>query len=219
VTPITVDNDILFAARVELHTRVAHGRIPWVSIINDAFMKWGVCDCTVAASFLAQTSYESAGYKALVENLNYSVAGLLRSFPKKFPTRESAEAVAGHPEMIAEVIYGGRMGNGPAGSGDGWKFRGRGLIQITGRSNYSRYFNDYMRHDQVNLEDHSILEQPFFAVDSALWFFNYRHLLDPEKSSDVEYVTRRINGGLTGLEARRHLYNNVIAAFDERTSG
>lgn len=154
------------------------------------------------AHFLSQCGHESANFTILRENLNYSVNGLLAIFKKYFPTRELAEQYARKPEKIANKVYADRMANGSENSGDGWKYRGRGYIQLTGRHNYTLFGNS-IGVDIVNDPERVATEFPLL---SAGWFYhsNGIHRISDEGSSRtvIEKVTRRVNGGLNGIEDR-----------------
>lgn len=144
--------------------------------------------------FLAQCAHESGYFRRFSENLNYSLEGLLKVFPKyfKYGYRDPYE-YRNKPQRIANVVYANRMGNGDEKSGDGWKYRGRGLIQITGKNNYTKCLNDLGRTEP------EYLETPEGAVRSAIWFWK-TNLLYNEVNMNV--ITRRINGGFNGLEDR-----------------
>jgi putative chitinase len=151
------------------------------------------------AHFLAQTAHESGGFRAVVENLNYSAESLEKVFPKYFKDVD-ANDYARQPEKIANRVYGGRMGNGDESTGDGFRYRGRGLIQLTGKNNYSAMANDM----GVSVDDVvSFLETPEGACESAAWFWNKNDLNTLADSDDVVAVTKRINGGTIGLEDRQ----------------
>jgi putative chitinase len=154
------------------------------------------------AHFLAQAGHESGGFKAVNENLNYGAKGLLGIFKKYFPTPEKAALYERKPEKIANLVYGGRMGNGPEATGEGYKFRGRGYIQLTGKDNYKAF-------DAVVTEN--ILETPDLVATkypllSAAWFFhkNGLHKIADGGATDavVTSVTKRVNGGTIGLPDR-----------------
>jgi putative chitinase len=151
------------------------------------------------AAFLAQTAHESGGYRAIKENLNYKAASLRKVFPKYFPTDDLATAYAQKPEMIANRVYGGRMGNGDEHSGDGWKFCGRGLIQLTGKDNYTRYAQSL----EIGLDEASEHLTTFEGcVQSAAWFWEANNLNQWADKGDILTLTKRINGGTIGLEDR-----------------
>jgi len=154
------------------------------------------------AHFLAQCAHESGGFKHVSENLNYSADGLRRVFAKYFKQGGLAESYARKPELIASRVYANRMGNGDEASRDGWKFRGRGFIQLTGKNNYSA-FNDFVDDDVVSNPD---LVASKYPLTSAGWFFYKAGLnaIADRGSSDavVTNVTRRVNGGTHGLADR-----------------
>jgi len=155
------------------------------------------------AGFLAQTAHESGGYTAIKENLNYSAKGLRGTFGKYFPNDELANQYAKKPERIANRVYANRMSNGPEESGDGYRFCGRGLIQLTGRANYTKFAADL----GMSLEDTiTYLETPNGAVASAGWFWDNNKLNQYCDSGDFVTLTKRINGGTIGLEDRKHHY-------------
>jgi putative chitinase len=158
------------------------------------------------AHFISQCGHESGGFKVFTENLNYSAEGLLKTFPKYF-NAETAAAYARKPERIANRVYANRMSNGNEESGDGWKFRGRGCIQLTGRANYTAY-------DQAVPEN--VLENPdlvagALALDSAGWFWKTNGLNKIADAGDVTAVTKRVNGGTHGLADRQSRYSALIA--------
>ena len=155
------------------------------------------------AHFMAQIEHES-GLKPVSENLNYSAEGLRKTFPKYFPTILSANNNARKPVQIANIVYANRMGNGPTSSSDGWKYRGRGFIQITGRSNYLMLSKD-TRIDFLSNPD--LLLQEANSMISALWFWNKNNLNALADKNDIKAVTKRINGGFNGLEHRTELFN------------
>lgn len=163
------------------------------------------------AHFLAQCAHESANFTALRENLNYSADGLLKIFPKYFPTRALADAYARQPEKIANRVYANRMGNGDEASGDGYKFRGRGYIQLTGKNNYKE-FSDFVKEDCVANPD---LVATKYPLTSAAFFFNRNDLwriCDRGDSADVvKAVTLRVNGGTHGLPDRLQKFNTYNA--------
>jgi putative chitinase len=159
------------------------------------------------AAFLAQLAHESGGFNIVIENLNYSADGLLRVFPKYFPTRELATQYARNPEKIANRVYANRMKNGDEKSGDGWKFRGRGLIQITGRDNYTRFAQSLEMDLDTTVE---YLETPSGASVSAGWFWDTNKLNSYCDKNDFIGLTKRINGGTNGLADRQHHYDVAL---------
>lgn len=175
--------------------------------LHAAAVKWGV---SVAAlpMFLAQLAHESALFERLVENMNYtSPQQIMQTWPKRFKTKTAAMAFVRHPELLANYVYADRLGNGDAASGGGWKYRGRGLIQITGKDNY-RDASEAL--GLPLLEEPELLEEPAHAADAAGWFWKQRDL--NRLASNINACTRRINGGLNGLPDRIRLYELASAA-------
>jgi len=163
------------------------------------------------AHFLAQTAHESGNFKHIRENLNYSAEGLIKVFPKYF-SKETALWYARKPEAIANVVYGNRMGNGDKNSGDGWRFRGRGYLQLTGKINY-KAFGDYIGVDLITNPD---LVATKYPLTSAAWFFEKNKLWDVcdqgLHQDIVKQVTKRVNGGTIGL-ADRISKTNVLSTL------
>jgi putative chitinase len=159
--------------------------------------------------FLAQVGHESAGLTATKENLNYKAEQLSRVFPKYFRDHDPHD-YARQPEKIANLVYSNRMGNGDEDSGDGYKYRGRGLIQLTGHDNY-KHFADSMGMDLD--EAVSYLEGPEGAAMSAAWFWNSRKLNAVADQGDVVHATKLINGGTIGLQERTELYEEALEIF------
>ena len=159
------------------------------------------------AAFIAQCAHESGGFKFLKENLNYKAASLTKVWPRYFPNMEVAQQYANKQEMIANRAYGGRMGNGPEASGDGWKFCGRGLIQLTGRNNYQA-FADSIETDVEEIP--AYLGTFEGAVQSACWFWESNKLNQWADAGDILTLTKRINGGTLGLEDRKKHYEHAL---------
>jgi putative chitinase len=180
------------------------GHIPDVVIaqIPDTAKKFNITTPLRLAHFLAQCGHESAGFKAVQENLNYSAKGLMGIFKKYFPTQTLAEQYQRNPQKIASKVYGGRMGNGPESTGEGFKFRGRGYIQLTGKQNYTN-FAKFIGEDTVTNPD---LVATKYPLASAAFFFNSNGLWSIcDKGADdatVTAVTKRVNGGTIGLPDR-----------------
>ena len=155
----------------------------------------------VLSHFLAQCAHESGNFKFVRENLNYSAQGLLKTFPRYF-SKDTAEIAARKPELIANIVYGSRMGNGPKDTNDGFRFRGRGYIQLTGKDSY-RQFGEYLGIDLLANPD---LVATKYPLTSAAWFFEVKVLwnLAARDASDetIKHLTRRINGGFNGLADR-----------------
>jgi len=163
--------------------------------------KYAITTPLRVAHFLAQTAHESDGFTHFEENLNYSEAGLENTFPKEFRTVRAAD-YARNPEKIANRVYANRMGNGDEASGDGWKFRGRGLIQLTGHENYEA-FSKHSGKDAI--QDPDLLSTVEGAAESAAWYWLERDINKPADEDEVVTVTKLINGGTLGLDERKQL--------------
>ena len=157
-----------------------------------------------ASHFFAQTAHESGGFKTFSENLNYSAKGLRDIFGKYFPTDALARAYERQPQKIANRVYANRMGNGPEGSGDGWKYRGRGALQLTGKDNYAAFASYVGRPDVMGNPD---LVAGELCFESALWFFDKNKLWgicdQGVNDAAILALTKRVNGGTHGLDDRR----------------
>jgi putative chitinase len=159
------------------------------------------------AGFLAQVAHESGGFTAIKENLNYSAKGLMTTFKKYFPDEATAKQYEKKPEKIANRVYANRMKNGPEESGDGYRFCGRGLIQLTGRDNYTKFAQAL----DMSIEDTiAYLETPNGALVSAAWFWDNNKLNQYCDRDDFITLTKRINGGTIGLEDRKHHYQIAL---------
>jgi len=189
------------------------GHIPDAVIaqIPDTAKKFNITNTLRLAHFLAQCGHESGGFKAVSENLNYSSKGLLGIFKKYFPTTQLAEAYARKPEKIASRVYANRMDNGNEASGEGWKFRGRGYIQLTGKSNYTKFdaqvSEDILANPDLVATKYPLMSAAFFFNSNNLWAICDRGADD----ATVTAVTKRVNGGTIGLADRikhfREYYN------------
>lgn len=181
----------------------------WVPILERFMSQYNINTKERIAMFLAQASHESGGFSRLVENLNYSAEGLAKVWPSRYAEKGKPNAlalsIARRPELIANHTYANRMGNSTPQSGDGWKYRGRGIFQLTGKSNYDAFFKD--TGVAATPDD---LTTPTYAVLSACWFWNKNRLNAIADTKDVERCTRVINGGLVGLDHRKKLYSNII---------
>jgi len=159
------------------------------------------------AAFLAQCVHESGGFSAIKENLNYKAASLQKTFPKYFSTTELAETYAHQPEKIANRVYANRMGNGDETSGDGYRYCGRGLIQLTGHDNYLSFADSI----ETPLEEMPEYLATFAgAVQSACWFWECNDLNSLADTGDIKAMTKRINGGYIGLEDRIKHYEHAL---------
>ena len=179
----------------------------WFEALCEILPDYEINTVSRVAAFLAQTAHESGGYRAIKENLNYRAVTLRKIFPKYFPNDDIANAYAGKPEMIANKVYGGRMGNGPEETGDGFRYCGRGLIQLTGKDNYTRYAQSL----EISVEEASEHLTTFEGcVQSAAWFWEANNLNQWADAGDILTLTKRINGGTIGLEDRTKHYNHAI---------
>jgi putative chitinase len=178
------------------------GHIPdsVIAQIPEVMTKFGIDTSIELAHFLSQCGHESGGFKAVKENLNYGAKGLRGIFGKYFPTDEKALLYERKPEKIANLVYGGRMGNGPETSGDGFKYCGRGYIQLTGKSNYT----EFDKVVEENIVENPELVATKYPLLSAAWFFKKNCLGKCTDASDaaVTAVTKCVNGGTIGLPDR-----------------
>jgi putative chitinase len=161
------------------------------------------------AAFMAQCGHESGGFTLMQENLNYSAKGLVGTFKKYFPTEADAKPYERKPQMIANRVYANRMGNGDEASGEGWYFRGRGIVQITGKNNYTKCSQSLFENN-VLVENPDLLLESEYAIHSACWFWSAARLNELADSGDIKTMTKRINGGYIGLEDRINHYNHAI---------
>jgi putative chitinase len=166
------------------------------------------------SGFFSQLGHESAGFSVMEENLNYSAKRLYEVFPKYFPNIESAKDYAYNPIKIANKIYSNRMGNGSELSGDGYNFRGRGFIQLTGKDNYSKC-SKAINIDIVNNPD--LLLQTNNALLSAIWYWDSRNCSQYCDAEDIVGLTKAINGGTNGLQHRIELFNTLMTEFNKKT--
>ena len=181
----------------------------WVLQLNRLLPQYGINTEKRISAFLAQCGHESAGFTALKENLNYSAQALNAVFPKYFKNAgRDANLYARKPEKIANVVYANRMGNGNEQSGDGWKFRGRGLIQLTGRTNYQRFAN-YINNQEI-MNNPDLVCSYEYAILSAIWYWNLMNLNTYADKSDIKTMTKLINGGYNGLDERVKLFNKIL---------
>lgn len=161
------------------------------------------------AAFMAQCGHESGGFTLMQENLNYSAKGLRGTFGKYFPNDEVAKLYERKPQMIANRVYANRMGNGDEASGEGWYFRGRGIVQITGKNNYTKC-SQSLFESNVLVENPDLLLETEYAIHSACWFWSAARLNELADIGDIKTMTKRINGGYIGLEDRINHYNHAI---------
>jgi predicted chitinase len=179
----------------------------YIGDLEKALPKYGIADSRLRlAHFFAQILHESGCLRFDMENLNYSSEALGKVFSRYFTTREEADAYARQPEKIANRVYANRMGNRSEASGDGWRYRGRGLIQLTGRNNY-KAFAEWVGDDRV-VDDPDLVSSEY-AVHSAVFFWDRNNLNKLADKDDVVGLTRKINGGENGLAHRRELLNKA----------
>jgi len=171
----------------------------WTDPLNATFDRFDINTPERQAAFLGQCGHESGGFKTLQENLNYSAEGLQKTWPKRFPALADAEPYARQPEKIANKVYAGRNGNGDEASGDGWRYRGRGCIQLTGKANYSAA-GDALDVDL--LADPDIVATSQYAALTAGWFWSIHDLNPLADARDDLAITKKINGGTNGLDDR-----------------
>lgn len=184
----------------------------WVHALNETCEEFAIDSPFRIAGFLSNVAHESGGFKFVRENLNYSVASLMRGWPQRFPTVEIAQRYAMQPEKIANRAYADRMGNGDEASGDGARFLGRGLIQLTGKNNYIAY-GTACKNDAGQKPE--IVEQPKYAAESAGWFWNVNRLNTLADAQDIGGMCKRINGGYNGLDDRQMKYAKLMDYFSQ----
>jgi len=177
----------------------------WFEPLQETFEKYQINTPKRQACFIGQCMHESGGFKFLRENLNYSAKALMNTWPSRFPDADTAEKFERQPEKIANKVYSGRMGN--TEDGDGAKYIGRGLIQLTGKDNYMA-FGEAIGEDLVS--NPQLVEQPRYAALSAGWFWNKRGLNALADAMDVTTMTVRINGGRIGIDDRIAKINKAL---------
>lgn len=199
----------------------------WLPFVQDALTRFGINTPRQVAAFLAQTAHESGGYTALTENLNYSADTMAVVWPKRFAElgadgkpkktpqgknipNKFALALHRKPEALANVVYASRMGNGPIESQEGWRYRGRGLKQLTGKDNYTQCGQTLKTDFLINPD---LLTTPQYASLSAAWFWATNRCGPLADASDFAGLTKKINGGTIGLDDRERRYKNVLKAM------
>lgn len=182
----------------------------WLDALNKILPAYRINSPLRVAGFLAQCCHESNNFKVLEENLNYSADGLNKIFPKYFiKSGRDAAKYAKQPEKIANIVYGSRMGNGDEKSGDGYRYRGRGVIQLTGKDNYTAFGRDA----NVNRTPEDVVEYlgtKRGALASAAWYWNSRNINDAADAGDIVKMTKLVNGGTIGLEDRKKHYAHIL---------
>jgi putative chitinase len=173
--------------------------VDWVEPLEEVFHRYEINTPERQAAFIGQCAHESMNFTKLEENMNYSAEGLMKTWPSRFPTLESAKPYHRNPEKIANKVYAGRMGNGPEETGEGWLYHGRGLIQLTGKDNYT-LAGDALNMDFIHSPDYVLV--PKYAALTAGWFWNKRQLNKEADAKDFTGMTKKINGGTIGLDDR-----------------
>ena len=207
-----VTEEVRITPVVGLSIEKLKGKVPdsVLAQIPETAIKFNITTNLRLAHFLSQCAHESGGFKAVSENLNYSADGLKKTFGKYFPG-DLSESYAKNPEKIAARVYGGRMGNGDESSKEGYKFRGRGYLQTTGKENYTRFTN-FIGEDCVSNPD---LVATKYPLSSAAFFFTSNKLWSIcDKGADVDTitaVTKRVNGGILGLDDRIKEFNKIYS--------
>jgi putative chitinase len=177
----------------------------WLEPLNNTFHKYQINTPKRQAAFIGQCGHESNNFRTLEENLHYSANALMRVWPSRFPDSDMAEKYANNPEKIANKVYAGRMGN--TEEGDGWKYHGRGLIQLTGKENYE-HCGSSLGVDFLG--DPNRLLDPIYAALSAGWYWNKRGLNAFADIGDAVALTKRINGATLGLDDRVMRTNQAL---------
>ena len=214
LVPVVVPSPVVSVGTLKLDKLKGHIPDAVISQIPETVAKFGIDTPLKLSHFLAQCGHESGGFRLTQENLNYSAKGLAGTFKKYFINESAAGPYAKNPQKIANKVYGGRMGNGPESTGEGYKFRGRGYIQLTGKDNYTAFgkaINEDMTANPDKVATH-------YALLSAAWFFskNGLHKMADGGATDavVTQITKRVNGGITGLPDRiKHFkeYYNLLS--------
>jgi putative chitinase len=180
----------------------------WLAPLEATFVKYDISTSIRQAAFIGQCSHESNNFKTLQENLNYSAEGLMKTWSSRFPTKEIADQYARQPTKIAGKVYNGRLGN--TSEEEAAKYLGRGLIQLTGKENYANCGSGIGADLLANPE---LLLDPQYACLSAGWFWRKRDLNSLADTQDIETMTRRINGGLIGLDDRRAKISKALSVL------
>lgn len=182
----------------------------WVDALNDTFQRFNINSPRQQAAFIGQCGHECGNFKVLEENLNYRAATLMKLWPKRFPTLEVANAYEKNPKKIANMVYASRMGNRDESSGDGFRFRGRGCIQLTGHANYF-HCGKALGIDLVMEPD--LVATPKYAAMTAGWFWSTHKCNELAEAADWIGLTKKINGGTIGLNDRIKHTNEALAVL------
>jgi putative chitinase len=184
----------------------------WWAAMCDILPRYEINTIERVAAFIAQCAHESNNFRFLQENLNYSAEGLMRTWPSRFTSLEFANRYARQPEKIANLAYANRMGNGPESSGDGWRYRGQGLIQLTGKTNQERFAESV----GLTLDDmENFLGTYTGAIESACWFWQTNNLNHLSDIGDIDRISRVINGGTHGIDDRRNRYKQALDVLSD----
>ena len=208
------ENTIDKGARMELTKQQLKELLPknpyidhWHRALSQLLPDYEINTPQRIAAFIAQCAHESGNFVFLTENLNYKAESLTKIFGKYFKDMATAKAYEKKPEKIANRIYANRMGNGDEASGDGWRYRGRGLIQLTGKTNYTWFAASL----EISAEEAAEYTQTFEgAAQSACWFWETNKLNNEADKGDIKTMTRKINGGFIGLDDRIKHYNHAL---------
>lgn len=186
----------------------------WHFFLSEILPRYSIDTPKRIAAFLAQCGHESMGFTVLEENLNYSALGLRNTFGKYFPNARTAEKYARKPRAIASRVYANRMGNGDEASQDGWKYRGRGIIQLTGYDNYKAVSEALYQDDRLVNTPGLIAADIAIAIEVACWYWKKNKLNTYADKEDLRGMTRKINGGYNGLEDRVDKYRKAIQILE-----
>ena len=182
----------------------------WVDALNETFQRFNIVTSNQKAMFIGQCSHECGNFRLLEENLNYKAATLMKLWPKRFPNMEVANAYAGNPKKIANMVYSSRMGNRDENSGDGFRFRGRGCVQLTG---HSGYFHAGKALGVDFWADPDLVATPQYAALTAGWFWSTHKCNETAAAQDWVKLTKIINGGTFGLDERIKHTNEALAVL------
>ena len=184
--------------------------VEWVSALNDTFAKFNIVSVKQQSAFIGQCAHECGNFRTLEENLNYRAATLMKLWPKRFPTQEIANSYEKNPKKIANMVYSNRMGNRDEASGDGYRFRGRGCIQLTGHSNYYHAGLSCGVDFVINPD---LVATPQFAAMTAGWFWSTHNCNALAEAQDWIGLTKKINGGTIGLDDRIKRTDQAVAVL------
>jgi len=182
--------------------------VAWTEAMSAILPRHGITSRAALASFIGQCAVESGEFNTLEENLNYSAERMMAIWPSRFPTLATTRGLDRNPRALANRVYSNRLGNGSESSNDGWNFRGRGLIMVTGRSNYTACSRFMFNDDRLTTQPELIIATNNNAIESACWFWVTNNL--NQHVHDVERTTRIVNGGIHGLRERRLYYNRAL---------